>query len=145
MTKCLVTAVAMALAVPAAAAPFDDAAATVDAFHAALKSGNSAGATALLADDALIFESGEVERSKAEYAARHLPADIEFSKTVPFELTRRHGAAGNGWAWVASEGRMRGSWRGKPVDRLSTETILLRADEGSWKIIHVHWSSSAAD
>ena len=144
MTKTLFAALALTLAVPAAAAPFDDAGATVDAFHAALKSGNSAAASALLADDALIFESGGVERSKSEYVKSHLPADIEFSKQVPLQITRRSGAAGNGWAWVATEGRMRGSWRGKPVDRLSTETMLLHADGGSWKIVHVHWSSAAA-
>jgi hypothetical protein len=144
MTRILFAALAGTLAVPAAAAPFDDAAATVDAFHAALKSGNSAAATALLADQALIFESGGVERSKAEYVKSHLLADIEFSKLVPLEIIRRHGVADNGWAWVATEGRMRGSWKGKPVDRLSTETMLLHADEGSWKIVHVHWSSAAA-
>ena len=144
MTKALLAALMLTLGEPATAAPFDEAAATVDAFHSALKSGDSAAAQALLADDALIFESGEVERSKAEYASKHLPADIAFSKAVPSEMTRRAGAAENGWAWVASEGRMRGSWHGKPVDRLSTETTVLRLEGTAWKIVHIHWSSAAA-
>src|SRR6476619_707425 len=57
-------------------------AATVDSFHKALRRGDAAWAAALLAEDALIFESGEVERSKAEYASHHLGADAEFSKRV---------------------------------------------------------------
>ncbi len=35
----------------------------VDAFHAALRAGDTAKAAALLADDALIFEAGYAERS----------------------------------------------------------------------------------
>ena len=53
------------------------AAATVDAFHAALTAGNTAAAARLLAEQALIFESGEVEHGKAEYVAHHLPADAD--------------------------------------------------------------------
>ena len=37
----------------------------VDAFHAALDRGDTRTAASLLADDALIFESGGAERSKA--------------------------------------------------------------------------------
>lgn len=60
-------------------APPREAAAVVDAFHAALRRGDTRAAAALLSDDALIFETGGAERSKAEYAAHHLPADAEFS------------------------------------------------------------------
>ena len=52
------------------------------AFHAALAAGDSAAALALLAPDAVVLESGEVE-TRAEYAAHHLAADIEFSRAVP--------------------------------------------------------------
>ena len=81
------------------------AAAAVDAFHAALKRGDARAAAALLADDALIFESGGAERSKAEYASHHLGADATFSQAVPSRVTRRHGAAAGKIAWIASEGR----------------------------------------
>jgi ketosteroid isomerase-like protein len=144
MLKMWLAAAAMMSAAPAMAAPFDDAVATVEAFHAAMKRGDSAAAEALLAQDALIFESGEDERSKTEYAAKHLPADIEFSKAVGMEVTRRSGAADNRRAWVATEASIRGTRHGKPVDRSSTETMVLRLEAGSWKIAHIHWSSSPA-
>ncbi|HEV2044415.1 MAG TPA: hypothetical protein VGR05_07020, partial [Sphingomicrobium sp.] len=67
------------------------AAATVDAFHAALRQGDTRSAVALLADQVLIFESGGVERSKAEYESHHLGADAAFAKAVPMVLTRRLG------------------------------------------------------
>ena len=41
------------------------AAAAVDAFHVAVDRGDTRTAASLLADDALIFESGGAERSKA--------------------------------------------------------------------------------
>ena len=118
-----------------------DAAATVDAFHAALQRGDARAAAALLADDALIFESGGAERSKAEYAAHHLPADAEFTKLVTSTVTRRSGRADGGLAWIGTEGRTTGTYKGKALDLATTETMVLRRVGGAWKIIHIHWSS----
>ena len=120
------------------------AAATVDAFHAALRRGDASAAAALLADDVLIFESGEVERSKAEYAAHHLGADAEFSRAVPSSPSRRAGDASGAMAWIASEGRATGTFHGRPIDQMTTETMVLRRAAHSWKIVQIHWSSAAA-
>jgi ketosteroid isomerase-like protein len=119
------------------------AAATVDAFHAALRRGDAKAAAALLADDALIFESGGVERTKAEYAAHHLPADAEFSRAVSSVVTRRAGSSNGSVAWIASEGRTTGTYKGKRLDLSTTETMVLRRAGPAWKITHIHWSSAA--
>ena len=119
------------------------AAATVDAFHAALRRGHTKAAAALLADDALIFESGGAERTKAEYAAHHLPADAVFAQSVSSAVTRRAGSGDGDVAWVASEGRTTGTYKGKPLDLLTTETMVLRRIGPAWKITHIHWSSAA--
>lgn len=131
---------------PTAAAPQApaDAAKVVDAFHSALGRGDTAGALAQLADDVLIFEAGGAERSKAEYAAAHLAGDAAFARAVPGKLVRRTGGVAGGLAWVASEGRAQGRYRDSDVDRITTETMLLRRDGGAWKVVHVHWSSRAA-
>lgn len=122
-----------------AAAP---AAATVDAFHAALHRGDTQAAAALLADDAVIFESGGVERTREEYSAHHLPADAEFSRSLSSVVTRRSGHSDGTSAWIASEGRTTGTYKGKPLDLLTTETMLLERTNTGWKIVHVHWSSA---
>jgi ketosteroid isomerase-like protein len=119
------------------------AAAVVDAFHGALRRGDTRAAAALLANDALIFEEGGAERTKAEYAAHHLSADAEFSKVVTSTVTRRAGGSNGALAWITSEGRMAGSYKGKALDRATTETMVLRRSAGAWKIIHIHWSSAA--
>jgi ketosteroid isomerase-like protein len=121
-----------------------EAAAAVDAFHAALRRGDAAAAAALMADEAIIFESGEVERTKAEYVAHHLPADTQFEKEVASAVTDRTGGSEGSLAWIATEGRITGSYKGKPLDRLTTETMLLRRTDNGWKITHIHWSSGAA-
>lgn len=118
------------------------AAATVDAFHAALRRGDTKAAAALVAEDALIFESGGVERSKAEYAAHHLPADADFSRSMTSAVSRRSGDSDGRTAWVATEGRTTGTYNGKPVDLLTTETMILRRSGESWMIAHIHWSSA---
>ncbi|MFL6779928.1 MAG: YybH family protein [Sphingomicrobium sp.] len=129
---------------PAAlAAPARGAAAVVDAFHAALQRGDTSAAAALLADDALIFESGGAERTKAEYAGHHLPADAAFSQAVRSTVSRRSGNASGTLAWVATEGRLTGTYKGKAIDLPTTETMLLRRSGNGWKIVHIHWSSGA--
>jgi ketosteroid isomerase-like protein len=143
----------LALAAPVAAEPApsttaaisasaEAAAATVDAFHAALRRGDTDAASALLTDDALIFEEGRAERSKAEYALRHLGADAAFSKAVGGVVTRRRGDSAGDFAWIATEGRTRGSYRGTDVNRVTDETMVLRRIAGTWKIVHIHWSSA---
>jgi ketosteroid isomerase-like protein len=115
----------------------------VDAFHAALKRGDTAAALAMLSEDAVIFESGGVERGKSEYASHHLEADAAFTKAVPSQIVRRSGAASGAVAWVLTEGRTTGTFKDRPVDRLTTETALLRRQGNAWLITHFHWSSAA--
>ena len=116
-------------------------AAVVDAFHLALRQGRTADALALLADDALILESGSIEAGKAAYAAQHLAADAEFAAATTSQTYRRSGAAAGTIAWLASEGRTRGIFNGKAIDQHTTETMVLRRDADGWRIAHVHWSS----
>lgn len=120
------------------------AAAVVDTFHAALEAGNIPSALAQLSDEAVVFESGGVERSKAEYASHHAAADAAFAKAVPSRVIRRAGRASGDVAWILTEGRTTGTYKDKPVDRVTTETMLLRRAGGVWRIVHVHWSSAAA-
>jgi ketosteroid isomerase-like protein len=120
------------------------AAATVDAFHAALRRGDTRAAALVLADDVLIYESGEVERSKVEYASHHLGADAEFAAAVKSSVTRRAGRAIGEIAWIASEGRTTGIFNGRPIDQMTTETMVLQRTGKAWKIVQIHWSSAKA-
>ena len=140
----VIAAIALTVSSAALAAPSSNPEAVVEAFHSALVKGDTAAASSLLADEALIFEEGGVEHGKAEYAAHHLPADAAFSKAVQFTVTRRAGHLQGNLAWVATEGRAVGTFNSKPVDRVTTETMVLRRIGRSWKIVHIHWSSAAA-
>jgi ketosteroid isomerase-like protein len=121
-----------------------EAAKAVDAFHAALIKGDGAAAVALLTEEALIYEGGHAERSKAEYASHHAGADAAYAAAVPSKLTHRSGVAEGGLAWVASESRTTGKYKDKPIDRVTTETMILRMTAEGWRIVHIHWSSRAA-
>lgn len=127
----------------ALAAEAQSAGVVIDAFHAALKQGATDAALALLADDVLIFEGGGVERSKAEYASHHLAADAAFSKAVSSSVTRRAGGVSGDVAWIASEGRTTGTYKGRAIDVATTETMVLRRSGDGWKIVHIHWSSAS--
>jgi len=129
--------------VAASLSPMATAAAmVVDAFHAALQRGDTKAAAAQMASDALIYESGGVERSKAEYASHHLAADAAFAKTTTLGVKKRSGNATGDFAWIATEGVTTGSYKGRAINSLSTETMVLRREKGLWRIVHIHWSSA---
>lgn len=148
------TAILLALAPQARAAPPPPAAPrilphspseagiVVDSFHAALRRGDSKAALAFVSDDAVVFEDGRIERTKAEYALRHAEADAAFAKAVAWKLLSRFGHATADLALIASESRTRGRFRGEDVDRIMVETMVLRRQAGAWKIVHIHWSSA---
>ncbi|MFL6844384.1 MAG: nuclear transport factor 2 family protein [Allosphingosinicella sp.] len=131
--------VAVPPAPTAAASAAREAEAAVDGFHAALGRGDVKAALAFLADDALIYEEGRAERSKAEYGRLHVEADAAFSKAVNAEIVKR--MAGT-IAWIATEGRLRGTYHGRDVNRVTAETMVLRRTGAEWKIVHIHWSSA---
>lgn len=122
-----------------------EAAATVDAFHAALSKGDEAAASALLHTEALIFESGGAERSKAEYASHHLAADAAFAAATTRTVSRRSGHAAGDLAWIATESTTAGTFKDRPVNSVSTETMVLRRTGDEWRIVHIHWSSAKAN
>ena len=126
----------------AAENPELDAAATVSAFHAALKSDNPAAVMALLAPDAQILESGHSE-TREEYEKGHLAADMEFASTVESArekvTTRQEGSV----AWVTSTSRSTGTFKGREVNSAGAELMVLSRGPEGWRIRAIHWSSHA--
>ncbi|WP_439478333.1 YybH family protein [Brevundimonas sp.] len=119
------------------------AATAVDAFHAALKAGDTAVALTFLAPDVMIFEEGGAERSRDEYASHHLGSDAAFAAASEATMARRSGWAEGDLAWITSEGRTTSQFNGRAVDRLTTETMVLKRHADGWRIHHIHWSSRA--
>jgi ketosteroid isomerase-like protein len=112
----------------------------VNDFHNALSKGDSAKALDLLAIDAVILESGEVE-SRSEYRSHHLPEDIKFAKAVasrrgPLQV-RVEGAS----AWTAATSTTKGEFKGKPIDSIGAESMVLTRETAGWRIRSIHWSS----
>lgn len=114
----------------------------LDAFHQALQNGKRDAAMEMLAEDALIYESGHAE-TKREYGAHHLDADMAFAKQVPTKTVKRTGGVAGQIAWITTEGRTTGTFKGKAVDRRTVETALIGKKGSAWKILHLHWSSAA--
>lgn len=115
-------------------------AAIVDQYHQALVSGDSAGASSLLAPTAVVLEGGGLE-TKAEYLSHHLPADIAFAQAVtrergPMAVTVRGDAA-----WVVSTSRVKGEFRDREVDSRGAELMVLARTPDGWRITAIHWSS----
>ena len=115
--------------------------AALDQLHLAVTTADRAAATALLAADVQIFESGFVERSRDEYLAQHFAADAAFAKGVTRKVTRHTEQVAGTMALVMEETETAGSYDGKPVKLIGTETTVLRLEGGTWRIVHIHWSS----
>lgn len=133
-------ALAAGLCMPAAAdqGPRD----VAEAFNRALAAGDESVARALLLPEVLIYESGGVEASAAEYAGHHLPADIAFMKQMKREPLSQRSGGDDKTAWVATRSRLRGRYKDKDVDLDSTETLVMTWVGAGWRIAHIHWSSA---
>jgi hypothetical protein len=117
---------------------------TVAAFHAALVAGDKAKATELMAPESLIYESGYVEGSFAEYAAHHLGEDMAFAKTSNRKVLKQAERTEGNLAIVSEQTETTGTSHGKTFHAFGTETYVLQKQEEKWRIVHVHWSSRKA-
>jgi uncharacterized protein (TIGR02246 family) len=119
-------------------------AAMVDRWHAALQEGRRETVLELMTPEAVIFESGEAESTRDEYAARHLDADMAFSRTTTMRVDSRQVVELTDAAVVLSRTTTTGTYEGKPVNSRGVETMVLRQIDSGWRIAHIHWSSRRA-
>lgn len=131
-------------AAAAQAAPSDSgsAVAAVERFRAALAGGDSTTALAMLAPDAIILESGDVE-TRAGYRSHHLPADIEFARAIPGTHTLKSVIVHGDAAWVSSTSITKGRMKERAINSAGSELIVLsrRDKQSPWQIRAIHWSS----
>lgn len=125
-----------------AQAPGDSAAvaAVVERYHRALTQGDSVGALAQLAEDAVIVESGSIE-SRQEYRSHHLAADIAFAQAIKGTRSPARVWVRGIVAWTTATSATRGKYRGKPVNSTGAELMVLTRGRDGWKISAIHWSS----
>jgi len=114
----------------------------VEQFHAALKSGDSSFVMRLISEDAVMLEAGGTE-TRAMYVAEHLPADIEFEMAVPVKRGPVRAAVQGDVAWATCTYEMVGTFKGKPVNSVGTELMVLSKVPDGWRIRAVSWTSRA--
>jgi len=131
----------LALTTAAGSAEPADPVATVNAFADALRKGDGATVTRLLAPDVLIYESGGQEASRDEYASHHMKGDMKFLASAQIEKLDQKAFVQGDIAVVATRSRIAGASKDKSIDVLSTETMTLKKAGDTWQIVHVHWSS----
>ena len=143
----LLLALAPAVLSGCAALPLGDDRGAIEAaaqFRQALQSGDEATVQALLAPDVLIYESGGRETSRDEYMSGHMKGDMAFLGASGVVTLESQAGGGGNSAWVAARARITGKHKGKDVDIISTETLVLSKASGAWQIQHIHWSSRPA-
>ena len=112
----------------------------VERYHRSLESADSAGALLLLTSDAVILESGGIE-TREEYRSHHLPADIAFARAVKSERGPIRVVVRGDVAWATSTSETRGEFRGRAINSVGAELMVLTRMPDGWKINAIHWSS----
>jgi ketosteroid isomerase-like protein len=108
-------------------------------FKDALARGDSIAALSYLTDDVLILEGGRAE-TKQQYRSGHLAADIRFASSVRSETVREGVTILGDIALYSQSYRVTGtSARGAPIDRTSSEAMVLARTPAGWRIRSVHW------
>jgi ketosteroid isomerase-like protein len=116
---------------------------TVDAFHAALRNKDTAGALSLLDRGLVVFEFGTADPTAEAYAFRHLPFDMDVAVATRWKLETRKAGGEGSERWVLSTYRVTGKTPdGSPIDLTMLETVLLRRSGEQFRIVHFHWSTS---
>lgn len=95
----------------------------------------------LTTTDVTIYESGDAENSRDEYAEHHLDADMSFARATTTTIEDRRIVDLGETALVLSRTATTGSFEGKPVPSKGVETMVLRKVDGAWRIAPIHWSS----
>jgi ketosteroid isomerase-like protein len=113
---------------------------TLERWRAALQTGDSTAALALLAPDAIVLESGDVE-THDEYRARHLAADIEFVRATRNVHSPTRVVGEGDVAWATSTSTTQGQFRGRKIDSAGAELMVLTRSSAGWRIRAIHWSS----
>ena len=119
----------------------DPAAAFVDRWHAALQGDRREAVLALMTTDVTVYESGEAENSRDEYAGQHLDADMSFARATTTTIEDRRVVEMGDAALVLSRTATAGAFEGKPISSRGVETMVLQRVDGGWRIMHIHWSS----
>ena len=110
-------------------------------FHHALKSKDKTLARSLLLEKVVIFEGGKVERSANEYASHHMQADMNYLSSVNTKLIEQHVEVFGDVALSIARTKTTGVYKGKSIERSGMETMVLKKQNGDWKISHIHWSN----
>lgn len=113
----------------------------VDEFHELLRQGKRAEVLALLADDAVVFETGYAGQSRDDYAQNHVSDDADFAGVTDYQVQHRQVLQEGDAAWVLTQATVQGIFGDQNVDLQQTETMVLRHRAEGWRIAHIHWSA----
>lgn len=116
--------------------------AAVGRFHAALVAGDSAAVDRLLSPQVVILESGGVE-TRTQYLGGHLKGDMAYAQAVPSERGAVNVMIRGDVAWASSTSTTKGEYRGRAVNAVGAELMVLVRASGGWQIAAIHWSSRA--
>lgn len=134
----------MAAAPLAAAEPVrsdsTDIVAAVNRFHAALVAGDSAAVDRLLSPQVVILESGGVE-TRTQYLGGHLKGDMAYAQAVPSERGSVAVMIKGDVAWASSTSTTKGEYRGRAINSVGAELMVLVRTAAGWQIAAIHWSS----
>jgi hypothetical protein len=115
---------------------------TIDAFHSALRRGDTSAAISLLARDLVVYEFGVIDPTLEAYAFRHLPMDMDMAAASDWGLVERQVGGEGDARWVLSTYRVTGvDTVGNAIDHIVLESAFLVRTGGIFRIAHLHWST----
>ena len=114
----------------------------VNNFHSALREGNHELIIKLLDPRVVVYEEGVPELSFSDYALYHLKADMEFAKSTTRRIIHTRVLEGQEYFAVLNYGTIKGVFQKAKVDQHFSETMLLKRNNGNWRITHIHWSNN---
>jgi len=88
----------------------------------------------------VIMEAGGI-KTRAEFRAHHIAADIAFLRGMRVERSALRVRVRGTAAWVTSTSTMQGESNGRSVNSSGAELMVLAKESNGWRITAIHWSS----
>ncbi|MGH7709814.1 MAG: nuclear transport factor 2 family protein, partial [Gemmatimonadaceae bacterium] len=75
--------------------------------------------------------------------SHHLPADMGFAQAIKSERGPIHVRIQGDVAWATSTSGSQGEYRGRQINSVAAELMVLSRTADGWRIRAIHWSSRA--
>lgn len=69
-------------------------------------------------------------------------SDMAFLPNIDREMIDQNVSIAGDLAWIVTHSRTFGTYKGRPIDNVGREMLIMKHDGQNWKITLIHWAEN---